>query len=134
VSDLLTALEASRPQIEAALAEAERELAELQAREQQLRTLITRAKAALGEQPPVATVPIQRLTLHEAIRQVLLDHPEDWMTVTDIAVEINRRKLYEKRDSSPVEPSQIHARTKNYAALFDKDGPRIRLREQPRPQ
>jgi hypothetical protein len=33
-----------------------------------------------------------------------------WMTVHEPADAINERKLYEKRDRSPVEPSQIHAR------------------------
>jgi hypothetical protein len=43
---------------------------------------------------------------------------------------VNQRQLYRKRDGSPVESNQIHARTKNYTALFEKDGPRIRLRQE----
>jgi hypothetical protein len=50
------------------------------------------------------------------------------MTVRELADEVNRRALYEKRDRSPVEPNQIHARAKNYSALFEKEGPRVRLR------
>jgi hypothetical protein len=127
--DLLKALEASRPQIETALADAERELAQILERERALRTLIGRAKAALGiESPAESVATTKRLTLHEAIRHVLLEHDNSWMMVKEIAHQVNARRLYEKRDGSPIEPSQIHARTKNYASLFEKDGPRIRLR------
>ena len=38
------------------------------------------------------------------------------------------QRLYRKRDGSPVEINQVHARTSNYGALFEKDGPKIRLK------
>ena len=40
------------------------------------------------------------------------------------------RGLYHKKDGSPVEINQVHARTNNYHDLFEKDGPLIRLREE----
>ena len=43
--------------------------------------------------------------------------------------DIYRRALYRKRDGSPVEVNQVHARTSNYTALFEKDGAKIRLKE-----
>ena len=46
----------------------------------------------------------------------------------ELADEVNERSMYRKRDGSPVEANQVHARTKNYTALFEKDGSRIRLR------
>jgi hypothetical protein len=49
------------------------------------------------------------------------------MTVHEIAREINERRLYEKRDGSDVDPSQIHSRANEYRHLFEKDGPRVRL-------
>jgi hypothetical protein len=49
----------------------------------------------------------------------------------DLAEEVNARNLYRPRDGSPVGRNQGHARTKNYSALFEKDGPRVRLRENP---
>ena len=130
MSDLLKALEDNRPAIEAALADAESELADLQARERELKLLINRAKAALGYEAPQRDAPAatRRLTLHEAIERVLAENENEWLTVTEIASQINDRRLYQKRDGSPVEPSQIHARAKNYTAMFEKDGPRIRLR------
>jgi len=52
------------------------------------------------------------------------------MTVRDLANAVNERGLYRKRDGSAVEVNQLHAFTSNYEALFKKDGPMIRLREE----
>lgn len=127
MTDLNQALEASRPAIESGLAEAERELAELDDRRAELQKLIARARAALGDAPAHAARPVtERLTLHQAMELVLDEHDNRWMTVHELADEINQRKLYEKRDRTPVDPSQIHARANKYPALFDKDGPNVR--------
>ena len=128
--DLRTALEQSRPAIEAGLVEAERELAELDARREELLGLISRARAALGETAPIVATPqAERLTLHEAMELVLRDHKNEWMTVRELADAINERSLYQKRDGSPVDPSQVHARANKYQAMFEKDGRRLRLAE-----
>jgi hypothetical protein len=111
----------------AGLQEAQRELDELNQRKNELEALIARAKAALGESGHAAASQAGRRTLHDAMAQVLREHGNRWMTVRELADEVNRRALYEKRDRSPVEPNQIHARAKNYSALFDKEGPRVRL-------
>jgi peptidoglycan hydrolase CwlO-like protein len=125
---LYEALEMNRAEIEAGLQEAQRELDELNQRKNELEALIARAKAALGEAGHAAASQARRRTLHDAMAQVLHEHGNRWMTVRELADEVNRRALYEKRDRSPVEPNQIHARAKNYSALFDKEGPRVRLR------
>lgn len=128
MSDLRKALEQSRPAIEAGLLDAERELAELDSRRDELLRLISRARAALGEGVPLATQPQpERLTLHEAMELVLRENRNEWMTVRELADAINERNLYEKRDGSPVDPSQIHARANKYQAMFEKDGRRLRL-------
>jgi hypothetical protein len=128
MSDLKKALEQNRPAIEAGLAEAERELAERDARREELLGLVSRARAALGEAPPAASKPCaERLTLHEAMELVLQENGNEWMTVRELADAINERGLYEKRDGSPVDPSQIHARANKYQAMFEKDGRRLRL-------
>jgi hypothetical protein len=128
MSKLQAALESARPDIEKALTEAEKELGQLVARQRELEDLIARARAALGH--PIARRS-DRLTLHDAIEMVLQENNNDWMTVADLAAAINERGLYTKRDGTPVEPNQIHARTKNYSQTFQKKGPRIRLKEQP---
>jgi hypothetical protein len=128
MSDLRKVLEQNRPAIEAGLAEAERELAELDARREELMALISRARAALGETPPAPSKSVvERLTLHEAMELVLRENTNEWMTVRELADAINERGLYEKRDGSLVDPSQIHARANKYQAMFEKDGRRLRL-------
>ena len=123
---LKDALEGARPSLEAGLAAAEEEVRELDARREELLALIGQARAALGITPSPPTTESKTsergLTLHEAIAQVLREHNNEWTTVRDLAVEINDRGLYHKKDGSPVEANQVHARTKNYADLFEKDG------------
>src|SRR5207249_200970 len=81
-------------------------------------------------EPGTEALPATRqLTLHEALQVVLEEQGNRWMTVRELADEVNARHLYVKRDGSPVDPSQIHARTKNYTAIFEKDGPQVRLRD-----
>jgi hypothetical protein len=106
-----------------------RGLADLDARRQELVLLIARAKAALGDSPSTPPPPTgERLTLHQAIEVVLSDRNNEWMTVHELAAEINSRQLYTKRDRSDVDPSQIHARANKYPHMFEKNGPNIRLR------
>jgi chromosome segregation ATPase len=124
---LVKVLEDTRPAMERALEEAEQELAELNDRRAELEGLIARARLVLTddqEQTPRASA--QRLTLHEAMERVLDEHRNRWMTVHELADAINKGKLYEKRDRSAVEPSQIHARANKYPSRFEKDGPRVR--------
>src|SRR5687768_9915467 len=121
---LSEALAANRGEVEAALAEAETELEQLLARRDELERLIRRARAALGDE----RLPAGRLTLHDAMALVLHEQPAQQMTVRELAGEINRRGLYHRRDGSPLEASQVHARAKNYARLFDKDRSVVRLR------
>jgi HB1, ASXL, restriction endonuclease HTH domain len=123
------ALSMSQAAIEAGLADARTELAELRVREETLQALIARAEAALGfgDSEPEGDG-AGHLTLHAALEQILREHDNRWMTVRELSNEINRRGLYLKKDGTPVEPNQVHARTKNYDTIFEKDGPRVRLR------
>lgn len=67
------------------------------------------------------------MTLHEAIEKVLKNNGSE-MSAKEIAVEINKQKLYQRGDGNPVPSSQIHARVKNYMHLFKKNGSYIDLR------
>ncbi|MBE0637037.1 MAG: N-6 DNA methylase [Bacteroidales bacterium] len=67
------------------------------------------------------------MTLHEAIQKVLTESG-CCMTASEIADKVNRLKLYQRGDGNPVPTSQIHARVKNYAALFTKMDGQICLR------
>jgi hypothetical protein len=130
------ALERSREMIEEALVEARAELETVEVRRRELLDQIAHAEAILGDGPP--SPPRERqsaapeggqLTLHEAIARVLEDAGNEWMTARELVDAVNRRALYRKRDGSPVEVNQVHARTNNYTNLFEKDGPKIRLKE-----
>lgn len=79
---------------------------------------------------------MNELKLHEAIVVVLSEKESRTATTEEIAKEINKRKLYFKRDGSPVEKGQIRLRThtntkagKFYSYLFEFIEPdMVRLR------
>lgn len=60
------------------------------------------------------------MTLHEAIILVISSAKRP-LTSSEIADEVNRKRLYIKGDGSFVEPSQIMARINKYPHLFQKD-------------
>lgn len=130
MGDLERALEESRPALEAGVRDAERELDELDKRRLELRALIARAKAALGELD--VAVPDDEpspLKLHEAMERVLEEVGGE-MRIQELAREINDRGLYTKADGSPVDANQIHARAaaKTYRDRFERHAGVIRLR------
>jgi hypothetical protein len=136
MTSLDDALERSREMIEEALLEARRELETVEGRRRELQEQIAQAEMILGggaTAPPIGAPPAAaeggQLTLHEALARVLEDGGNEAMTARELADAVNRRGLYRKRDSSPVEVNQVHARINNYGDLFEKDGSKIRLKE-----
>jgi hypothetical protein len=128
MTELEQALQKSRQMIETALDAARTELAVLDGRRAELQALIAQAETALGGPRPSASPPT--MTLHEALVLILRENDNQPMTVRQLADVVNERGLYRKRDGSPVEVNQVHARTSNYEALFEKDGATVRLREE----
>jgi hypothetical protein len=126
MNGLADALDRSREMITAALADARTELVALDARRAELQDLIAQGEAALGDAQQRAT----GSTLHEALAQVLRENSNEPMTARALADAVNGRSLYRKRDGSPVEVNEVHARTNNYQDLFEKDGSLIRLRQE----
>lgn len=62
--------------------------------------------------------PMSELKLHEAIELVIKEAGRP-LTFTEIAKQINARKLYSRKtDDAPVPASQISARIKNYQSWF----------------
>lgn len=59
------------------------------------------------------------MTLHEAIIQILKENNRP-MTTSEIAAEVNDRRLYKRKDGLPLEPSQIAARINKYLHLFKR--------------
>lgn len=135
MSGLADALTANRTEIERELMRAEEELAAVQRREQELQNLIRRARIALGVEPPQSQLVNggsqgrSRMTLHEALLEVLRSTGSRGMTARELADAVNASGLYVKRDGSQVDPGQIYARTHNYSTLFERVDGRIRSRQ-----
>lgn len=76
---------------------------------------------------------MKKMTLHDAIILVLQENNNRWMDIAEIAAEINRRNLYQrKKDNEPLPGYQVHLRTMTaqYNHLFEKDGTLVRLKEE----
>jgi HTH-type transcriptional regulator / antitoxin HigA len=68
------------------------------------------------------------LTLHEAIRIVLLSRESRTATTREISAEIQKRGLYSRKDGDAAGARQINARVRQYSAWFEVVGPgRVRL-------
>ena len=119
--------------VDNALDKARAELADLDRRRDELLQQIAQAEAIVGggTADDVHSRPGDpaAMTLHDALARVLEDIGNEWMSARELADEVNRRGLYRKRDGSPVENNQVHARTNNYTEMFEKDGPMIRLKK-----
>ena len=100
------------------------DVTEAEARVQSLQALVDFASPRPREQGVS-----RKLTLHDAMAEVLRTAPEHMMRAGDLAAEIQRRRLYQMRDGRPVEPQQIHARVGHYGDLFEKAGTFIKLRD-----
>jgi HTH-type transcriptional regulator/antitoxin HigA len=68
------------------------------------------------------------LTLHEAIRIVLLNRVSRTATTKEISAEIQKRNLYTRKDGDAARAKQINARVKQYPTWFEFAGPgQVRL-------
>jgi len=125
---LRSALRDRRKEIEVGLREARDRFAAVDQERIELLDLIREAEEALGEEP--APLPYRgRLTLHEAMEEVLRKRGNPWTKAADLHAEILKLDLYRGRDGRPPAPNQIHARAGNYPDLFEKQkGGLIRLR------
>ncbi len=122
--------------IQEALSDARAELETVETRRRELLDQIAQAEGILGggpPAPPVEATPAAPdgapLTLHEALARVLEDGGNEGMTARELADAVNRRGLYRKRNGSPVEVNQVHARINNYGDLFEKNESKIKLKE-----
>lgn len=134
------ALTANRVEVQQELANAEAELDALRTKTRALEVMIARARLVLDTeaQPmvPITTLDAAggHVLLHEAMTQVLRDRNNMPMSARELADAVNRSGLYRKRDRSPVDAGQIHARVHNYPRLFIREGGRIRLRNAVEPE
>ena len=82
---------------------------------------------AIASKRSAARVAPEEPTLHGAIEQVLREHGNEPTTARELADEINERGLYRKRDGSPVQENQIHARVSKHGSTFEKVEGLLRL-------
>lgn len=66
-----------------------------------------------------------QITLHEAIRLVLLGRESRSATTKEISDEIQKRGLYSRQDSGAAKPKQISARVRQYPKLFEFAAPGV---------
>lgn len=70
-----------------------------------------------------------KLKLHEAIAAVLSTRPNKTATTQEIADEINARKIYLRKDGTPLPAYQVKMRTMlsngNYAHIFKYSEPDV---------
>jgi hypothetical protein len=129
-------VQATREELGEAIAEAETELADLQAKEQELVALIGEARRLLGNAAgtsvPGPMTPERPPTLHHAMAIILRAAGDDGLTGRELRDAINQRQLYRRHDGAPVPVNQIHARANSYPAIFEKRDGRIRLRKEER--
>lgn len=60
-----------------------------------------------------------QITLHEAIKLVLRGRPSHTATTKEISEEIQKRRLYSRKDGGAPKPKQINARVRQYPELFE---------------
>jgi hypothetical protein len=65
--------------------------------------------------------------LHEALIKILREKKTP-MTLKELADQINRKKLYRRKDGKDIETYQISARISNHPELFDRVDGEIRLK------
>ena len=96
------------------------------------RPVLVLAECALWTDSTPKTEPdnAKPMTLHEAMRVVLMDAPERMLHVAQLAEEIYNRRLYTKKDGNKADYPQLRARCSHYPEMFEvlpKNN--VRLRE-----
>jgi hypothetical protein len=76
--------------------------------------------------------PTERVKLHEEIADILRSSSNaEWMTTAEIAAIVNERGRYRKQNGTAVTDFQVHGRTRKYEHLFERQGSRVRLKQNP---
>lgn len=122
LAELDAALQERNAALEEVLRRAEDELKACRARCSELERAIARTHALINPQEAGRPVPIgpARMTLHEAMRQVLSEAGNEGLTGRELVDAINGRGLYRQRAGTPVTINQVHARARNYGHMFGR--------------
>jgi hypothetical protein len=116
--------------VERVLQKIEEELAACRSRCAELEAAASRARLLLDPSAASKTevTQVPRVTLHEAMRQVLAEAGPEGLSGPELRDVVVSRHLYVGRRGQPPSINQIHARARNYADLFHVEGGRFRLR------
>ncbi len=68
--------------------------------------------------------PSKRVLLHEELARILLETGNRWTTPRELAIAVNKRGKYRKRDGKAATAFQIHAQ---YGRMFERQGLWVRL-------
>jgi hypothetical protein len=71
--------------------------------------------------------PLSEATFKDELTDILLAHGNRWMTIRELAHEVNQRGKYRKRDKSALTPYEVHARALHYPTIFQRGGTSLRL-------
>lgn len=127
------ALTTDRAFLEAAVREAHDKASALRGELREVELLMARAREILDVTgfwipwPPLPS-PQRPPTLHEAMRIVLVDRRNGWISPRDLAYQIARRGLYRRKDGLPPTPRDVSARINSYPGMFEREGYDVRLR------
>jgi hypothetical protein len=120
LGELDAALQERNAALEEILGKAQNELEACRARCSELERAIARTRALINPQDATRPLPVgpARITLHEAMRQVLSEAGNEGLTGRELVDTINSRGLYRQRAGTPVTINQVHARARNYEHMF----------------
>jgi hypothetical protein len=71
--------------------------------------------------------PLSEATFKEELIEILLSHGNRWMTIAELAHEVNQRGRYRKKDHSALAPYEVHAKALYYPMIFERGGTSLRL-------
>lgn len=119
-----------------AIVRAEKRLVALRDQVKELELLVANGWALLEGKAthipwPPASTPKRPPTLHEVIKNIVLEHGNQWLTTTYVTREIAARSLYRRRDGLPPGVRDVSARVSNYDGWFVRLGWYFRLRSGP---
>jgi hypothetical protein len=70
---------------------------------------------------------LSEATFKQELTDVLLAHGNRWMTIRELAYEVNQRGKFRKKDKSALTPYEVHAKALHYPMIFERGGTSLRL-------
>jgi hypothetical protein len=71
--------------------------------------------------------PLSENNFKAELSEILLAHGNRWMTILELADEVNQRGKYQKKDKSALTHYDVHLGAMNYPMIFQRAGANLRL-------